>query len=64
MTYEELKRALIKADLILKPCAIICSSHYADIIKANFEKTHKIIVSELVEPDKVYVINRKQFEEV
>lgn len=64
MTYEELKRALIKADLILKPYAIICSPQNADIIKANFEKTHKIIVSELVEPDKVYVIDRKQFEEV
>lgn len=64
MTYDELVRALKKTDLILRPNAIICNPQNADIIKKEFEKTHKIIVSDMVEPDKVYVVDRKYIEEV
>ena len=62
MNADELKNILEKADLIIRPCAIVCSPELADIIKENFEDKYKIYVSELVESDKVYIIERKAIE--
>ena len=62
MDNNEFESALIKADRIIRPKAIICNPKNAEVIKANFEKTHKIIVSNIVDPDKVYVVDRKSFD--
>ena len=62
MNNDELKTLLEKADLVIRPCAIVCSPKLADIIKENFEDKYKVFVSELVEPDKVYVMERKVIE--
>ncbi len=62
MSDDELKTLFEKADLIIRPCAIVCSPKLANIIKENFEDKYKVFVSELVEPDKVYVMERKVIE--
>lgn len=62
MSDNELKNLLEKADLIIRPCAIVCSPKLANIIKENFEDKYEVFVSELVEPDKVYVMERKAIE--
>ena len=64
MTYDELVKALKRAEYLLKPNAIICNPQYADTIKKEFGEEYKVIVSDLVEPDKIYVVDRKRLEEV
>ena len=63
MTHNELVKALKRADRLLRPCAIICNPKVADIIKDNFDKTHKIIVTDLVDTNKVYIVDRKHIED-
>lgn len=62
MTYDELVKALKRADFLLRPNAIICNPQYADIIEKEFGEKYKVIVSDFVEPDKVYVVDRKILE--
>ena len=62
MKLDELLKTLYEADLIMRPFAILCSPQNAEIIKSHFEETYEIIVSDLVESDKVYVINRKEID--
>ncbi len=60
--FEELLKPLYEADLLMRPFAILCSPQNAEIIKFHFEETYEIIVSDLVESDKVYVTNRKNLD--
>lgn len=62
MTHEELLKTLYEADLIMRPFAILCSPQNAEMIKSHFEETYEIIVSDLVESDKVYVTDRKNLD--
>ena len=59
MINEEFKKALEKVDLMLRPNAIICNPQHADIIEKEFGKRYKVIVCAAVEPDKVYLVDRK-----
>lgn len=59
MTYDDLVKALKRVDYLLKPKAIICNPKYSDTIEKEVGEKYKVIVSDLVEPDKVYVVDRK-----
>lgn len=66
MTIDEIKQALHKADLTLRPNIIFVNPSDAKTIKDAFpEIDEKIILkeSELIEKGKAYVIDRRRWDE-
>lgn len=67
MTDEELrialKRAIERVDLYRRPNAIFCNPKHYEEINKEFGEDFKVIASEAVEPDKCYLIDRKQIEQ-
>lgn len=66
MTIDEIKQALHKADLILRPNIIFVNPSDAQTIKdAVPEIDEKIVIkeSEFVEKGKAYVIDRRKWDE-
>lgn len=67
MTDEEFKialeRAIEKVDVYKRPKAILCNPKYFEVIDKEFGEDFKVVASEAVEPDKCYLIDRKQIEQ-
>lgn len=62
MDINEIKQALHKADLLLRPYAIIAPPKYKDMLEDNFKDSHEIIISELIEeiaPDQIFIVDRR-----
>lgn len=65
MTVEEIKRALHKADLALRPNIVFVNPSDAKVIKETLPKIEKTIVvqeTEAIESGKAAVINREKLE--
>lgn len=65
MTIEEIKRALHKADLALRPNIAFVNPSDAKVIKETLPKIEKTIVvqeTEAIESGKAAVINREKLE--
>jgi len=61
-TAEELREAVARVDIALRPYAIVCNPKNAEFIKKAFENKYKIVATPFVEEGKAYLINREQFE--
>lgn len=61
-TAEELREAVARVDIALRPYAIVCNPENAELIKKEFEDKYKIVATPFVEEGKAYLINREQFE--
>lgn len=65
MTVEEIKRALHKADLALRPNIVFVNPSDAKVIKETLPEIEKTIVvqeTEAIESGKAAVINREKLE--
>ena len=66
MTNEEfriaLRRAIKRVDLLRRPNAIYCNPKHFEVINKEFGEDFKVIASDAVEPDKCYLVDRKQIE--
>lgn len=65
MTIEEIKQAIHKADLTLRPNILLVNPSDAKIIKDTIPEIDKKVVikeSEFVEQGKIYVMDRKEWE--
>lgn len=66
MTIDEIKQALYKADLTLRPDIIFVNPSDAKAIKDAFPEIEEKLVlkeSELIEKGKGYLIDRRKYEE-
>lgn len=66
-SYDELMDALKKADLLLRPRAIVLNPKDKDLILKSvpdIEKNFKLIESEVIEEGTIYIVNRRELEEV
>ena len=61
-TAEALRKAAARVDIALRPYAVVCNPKNAELVKKEFEDEYKIVVTPFVEENKVYLIDRKQFE--
>ncbi len=60
---EKVLEAIEKADLYIRPYAIFCNPIIEDYLKQEFGKQYKVVGCQGIEKEKVYVIERKAFEE-
>lgn len=64
ITKEQIEEAIHKADLLMRPYAIVCHKLIEEQLKSEFEKQYKILGRYDIEKDKIYVIDRKAFEDM
>lgn len=55
--------ALHKADLVIRPYAIFCNPFIEDYLRQEFGKQYEVVGYAGIEENKVYVVDRKAFEE-
>ena len=66
-SYDELMNALKKADIVLRPRVLILNPKDKDLILKSvpdIEKNYKLTESEIVQEGTIYVVNRRDIEEV
>ena len=66
-SYDELMNALKKADIVLRPRALVLNPKDKDLILKSvpdIEKNYKLIESEIVQEGTIYIVNRRDIEEV
>lgn len=65
MTSEEIKQALEKMDVLLRPFAIVCNPVDANLFKEalpDLDERMKLYTSSVIDPGQAYIINRSQLE--
>lgn len=66
-SYDELMSALKKADILLRPRAFVLNPKDKDLILKSvpdIEKNFRLIESEVIEEGTIYIVNRRDIEEV
>ena len=61
-TAEELREAVARVDVILRPYAVVCNPINADIIEKELGQQFKVLATPVCEEGMVYLIDRKQFD--
>lgn len=61
-TAEELREAVARVDVMLRPYAVVCNPINADIIEKEFGKQYKVLATPVCEEGMGYLIDRKQFD--
>lgn len=66
-SYDELMSALKEADILLRPRSLVLNPKDKDLILKSvpdIEKNFRLIKSDLIEEGTIYIVNRRDIEEV
>lgn len=61
-TAEELREAVARVDVMLRPYAVVCNPINVDVIENELGPKYKVLATPVCEKDMAYLIDRKQFD--